>query len=174
MNIKMNSRKLLSAAQILTAVFAMASVGACGKKEPSPAPAKGKSMIERVVKSDAEWKKILTPEQYRVTRKKGTEQAFTGEYHALKDKGIYKCVSCDLELFSSDTKFESGTGWPSYWAPINEDHVTRVVDKSWFLERVEVVCARCDAHLGHVFDDGPKPTGLRYCMNSVSLKFEKK
>jgi peptide-methionine (R)-S-oxide reductase len=168
-------------------VMAMLSMLALGCKPPpvvqaadtQPAPAAPSTkatnaMTTKLVKTDEEWRKQLTPEQYKILRKKGTERAFTGPNWNNKEKGTYKCAGCGQELFSSDHKFDSGTGWPSYWQPVDAKAVATEEDNTLFTKRTEVLCRGCDGHLGHVFDDGPKPTGLRYCINGYAMTFEKK
>jgi peptide-methionine (R)-S-oxide reductase len=150
-----------------------------GPREQAPVPpvhvaAEELNVTEKVVKTAEEWRQSLSPEQFHVLREKGTERAFTGVTWDNHEPGIYRCAGCALPLFGSDTKFDSGTGWPSFWQPIDPKVVENITDRSWGMRRTEVTCARCGGHLGHVFDDGPKPTGQRYCMNSAALSFEKK
>lgn len=161
---------LIVAALVLSAA---ASQGAPQGARPKGAKVEAtNAKIEKIHKTDEEWKKILTPEQYNVLRKQGTERAWTGKLNENKAKGTYVCAACGLPLFSSEAKFDSGTGWPSFWQPIKPENVGTEIDRSFFSTRTEVHCARCGGHLGHVFPDGPKPTGLRYCMNSVSMDFK--
>jgi peptide-methionine (R)-S-oxide reductase len=161
---------------LAAAAFGCTSRG--GRDERSAAPERtletakeGSEVPDKIVKTDEEWRKALTEEQYRVTRECGTEPPFTGKYYRFKGEGTYLCVACGNELFRSDTKYDSGSGWPSFWAPLTDQKISERADRSGGMIRVEVRCSRCDAHLGHVFEDGPRPTGLRYCINSAALDF---
>lgn len=159
-----------------TSIFTIIStllIGSTGCAQQNSTEKPMAPVAGKVQKTEAEWKKQLSPEAYHVLREKGTERAFTGSLLKIKDKGVYQCAGCGHPLFSSETKFESGTGWPSFYAPINKNAVAEKTDRDHGWVRTEVLCAKCDGHLGHVFDDGPKPTGLRYCLNSVSLTFSK-
>jgi peptide-methionine (R)-S-oxide reductase len=170
-------------ASLLVVPLVAIAAGAGDKPASAPKPAEASgtrksaqapSAPEKLVKTEEEWRKQLTPEQFHILREKGTERAFTGRYWNNHEAGIYRCAACGQPLFSSDTKFESGTGWPSFWQPLAPSAVELHEDSSFFMTRTEVLCSRCGGHLGHVFPDGPEPTGLRYCMNSGALTFEKK
>lgn len=169
----MDRRDFIRSGTLLGSFIALSGIGinsACSAQTKTKASADDLP-FEKIVKTDAEWKKILTPEQYKITREAGTELPYASPLNDVKANGVFACVCCDLPLFSSRTKFESNTGWPSFYAPIRKINVREKIDKSLFETRIEVLCNRCDAHLGHVFDDGPKPTGLRYCINGTAMNF---
>jgi peptide-methionine (R)-S-oxide reductase len=171
-----NRRSFLSTSISLAGLAALSSLPIVSASfwQDSHSKTKGSKGVRKVTKTDAEWKRILTPEQYRVTRKKGTEAPYSSPLNEIHEHGIFECVACGLPLFSSKAKFDSGTGWPSFWQPIAKENLLEEVDNNLSATRTEVLCARCESHLGHVFEDGPEPTGLRYCMNGLALKFVKK